>query len=567
MSRSPLGTVPGVRPAEEASEDPAEAYAVGWAAINKLIRSGYSWSGHEQNCAFLNLGSGARFADVSAVSGLGFEDDARATALVDWDQDGDTDVFMTNRTGPRVRFLRNDQAAGNKSVTLVLIGTRSNRDAIGARAALTVRDPDGERRTLVRGVRAGEGYLAQSSTRLTIGLGAGTIEGLAVTWPGGRTEEFGGLEPGGFFRLVEGSARAERWTPRMQPAPLASGTVEPPLAGKAARIVLARPLPLPRLALVSAEGEPLSLFGIQAGGSGTGTGKPVLLELFSRHCAACVSEARMLAARADELEESGIAFLTVGVDGPGERARTSELLQELGWPFPWAFAEPDALEALDGLQGCLLDREKRLPLPARFLIDAEGALRVLTIGAQPLEQLLADRELLALDEDESLTAATPFGGRWMFPVLEPDADFLEGRLRARGLEELAREYARGRMQVVRSSPAELLHQFGRRAAGEGRFDEALDFFRRALAADPEHFDSLSDLGLVLHRQERLDEALAAYGKALALRPDHADTRFNLALAWLGKGEREPAERQLRWLREHDAASAAVLEEAFRRSGD
>jgi hypothetical protein len=59
-------------------------------------------------------------------------------ALVDWDGDGDQDVFLTNRTGPRVRFLRNDQTTGNAHVTLELRGTRANRDAVGARVELTL---------------------------------------------------------------------------------------------------------------------------------------------------------------------------------------------------------------------------------------------------------------------------------------------------------------------------------------------------------------------------------------------------------------------------------------------
>ncbi|MEQ1895272.1 MAG: ASPIC/UnbV domain-containing protein, partial [Planctomycetota bacterium] len=180
MSQSPL----------EAAPTSTDAYVTSWSALNKLLRRGYSWSGREANCAFLNLGGG-RFANVSAASGFDFLDDARATALCDWDGDGDLDLWSTNRTGPRVRFLRNDQASGNGHVTLALAGTRSNRDAIGARAELELLLPGGARRTLLRGVRAGEGYLAQSSARLTVGLPQGArLERVRVVWPGGVREEF-----------------------------------------------------------------------------------------------------------------------------------------------------------------------------------------------------------------------------------------------------------------------------------------------------------------------------------------------------------------------------------------
>ena len=72
--------------------DSAEAseYLNAWTALGKLLASGRSLSGRERNCCFLNLG-GSTFADVSAVSGFDFPDDARGLAVVDWDADGDLD--------------------------------------------------------------------------------------------------------------------------------------------------------------------------------------------------------------------------------------------------------------------------------------------------------------------------------------------------------------------------------------------------------------------------------------------------------------------------------------------
>ena len=100
MSQSPNEAGP------DASDEQGQLYQDGWAAISRLSRRGFSWSGHERNCAFLNMGS-AGFADVSAVSGFDFEDDGRALALLDWDLDGDLDLLVGNRSGPRVRFLEN----------------------------------------------------------------------------------------------------------------------------------------------------------------------------------------------------------------------------------------------------------------------------------------------------------------------------------------------------------------------------------------------------------------------------------------------------------------------------
>lgn len=551
MSQSPLA----------AAEAAVDSYTSSWAALNKLLRRGYSWSGREANCAFLNLGGG-RFANISAASGFDFPDDARATALCDWDGDGDLDVWSTNRTGPRVRFLRNDQISGNGHVTLALVGTRANRDAIGARAELELALADGTRRTLVRGVRAGEGYLAQSSPRLTVGLPRGAkLERVRVRWPGGKDEDFGGVEPGAAWRLVEGRGEAERLVLARAPA-LTPSRSTPPAASLAARVVLVRPVALPRLELVADDGRPLALFGLGANGEPSGTGKPVLLNLFSTSCAPCAGELEGLARRRDELERSGIAVLALSTEPVQQSAAAGAFLAQRTWPFPWATASPETLEFLDALQAVLLDREVRLPLPTSFLVDAQGALRVLYFGPLTPERLLADKPLLELGEGGLLDAAAPFPGRWMFPALPSDADFLEGRLRARGLEAAAREYARSRFAVVKTSPLELLRDFGRRAAIEGRLDEAEGHFARAHGLDPRHFGVLFDWAVVAHRREELARASELYAKCLTLKPDDVDTRFNLALAQLGSGRRAEAERQLRWLERAAPEVARTLAEAL-----
>ncbi|MCA9270271.1 MAG: hypothetical protein KDA41_17440, partial [Planctomycetales bacterium] len=118
------------------------------------MRQGDSWSGHERNCAFLNLGGDTPLANVSHVTGVDFADDARGLAATDWDQDGDLDLWITNRTEPAVRFLRNNTSGNWLAVRLK--GVDCNRDAIGARVELRLR-PSGI--VLLRTLRAGDAFL------------------------------------------------------------------------------------------------------------------------------------------------------------------------------------------------------------------------------------------------------------------------------------------------------------------------------------------------------------------------------------------------------------------------
>ena len=103
--------------------------------MTQLMTRGSSWSGRERNCCFLNMGDGT-FVDASAISGLDFVDDGRSLAVVDWDDDGDLDVWLKSRTGPQLRFMRNNQSPELHYVAFRLVGKTCNRDAVGARVVV-----------------------------------------------------------------------------------------------------------------------------------------------------------------------------------------------------------------------------------------------------------------------------------------------------------------------------------------------------------------------------------------------------------------------------------------------
>jgi hypothetical protein len=149
---------------------------------------------------FFNQGN-ARFRDASSAVGAGFAQPrvGRGLAVGDFDRDGDVDVLMTTNNGPAVLF-RNDQTAGNSSLRLRLIGTTSNRDAIGSTVRIV---HDGV--TQSRMVRSGSSYLSQSELPVTFGVGRrDRIDRVIITWPNGRTEELKNLTTGRSYDYVEG---------------------------------------------------------------------------------------------------------------------------------------------------------------------------------------------------------------------------------------------------------------------------------------------------------------------------------------------------------------------------
>jgi hypothetical protein len=161
---------------------------------------------------FLNQTNGT-FREVAADTGLnaGPLKSRRGTAIGDVNNEGKLDILVFNVGAPPSLFL-NETRNDNHWITLQMVGTKSNRMAIGARVTVTTGDV-----RQVGEVRAGGSYLSTSDPRLHFGLGrAASFDRIEVLWPSGLLERFTGGPGDRSVSLLEGSGSA---LPSEQPRP------------------------------------------------------------------------------------------------------------------------------------------------------------------------------------------------------------------------------------------------------------------------------------------------------------------------------------------------------------
>ena len=157
---------------------------------------------------FRNLGNG-RFEELLEEAGPGVTaaHSSRGCAFGDFDNDGDVDIVIMNTNEPP-SLLRNDLAVSRNWLKVHLIGTESNRSAIGARVIAVY----GGRRQ-AQAVTAQSSFYSVDDRRLHFGLGDATAADLSIRWPNGRTENVPGAPAGHLVTIKEGSGivRKERW--------------------------------------------------------------------------------------------------------------------------------------------------------------------------------------------------------------------------------------------------------------------------------------------------------------------------------------------------------------------
>jgi len=147
-----------------------------------------------------NDGTG-KFKDVSLASGPGFtlKKPGRSLSTADIDNDGDLDLLIGN-VGQTPDLLRNDGGNRLNSLLIRTLGSKSNRDGIGARLKLMVGG-----KVLIREVKAGSSYLSQSDLRVHFGMGqAGRAQRLEIRWPSGTVDVLQDVEANQILTITEG---------------------------------------------------------------------------------------------------------------------------------------------------------------------------------------------------------------------------------------------------------------------------------------------------------------------------------------------------------------------------
>ena len=385
-------------PASLSDKKKLNQYGESWGHLLNAVRQGTSWSGHEKNRCFLNL-AGKKFADASTLSGLNFHDDGRAMAICDWNRDGKLDLWLRNRSAPRLRLMIN-QGAQSRALSFRLQGTSCNRDGIGAIIEITL---DGK--PIIRSLRAGEMFLSQSSKWIHFGLGdQEPPKKVTVHWPGGTSEKFRTLGTTGHFFLKQGTGIAQKLNSpasttiaQSPPAPL-DETIRP------SSIRLPVALPLPRINYQTSDSKPQQF---------KATGRPQLLMIWESSCDSCARDLRLLEAQKDTLSKAGIDLLALSADGLANSKPAQQIITQTKFSGTWGIADANSLLNLWKWQAAWFDRRPPASVPFACLLDGRGYCLSLYRDGINLETILKDlRELNGITPRDRWHLAPPLNGTW-----------------------------------------------------------------------------------------------------------------------------------------------------------
>ena len=419
---------------------PGTPYDDGWRATNRLLVGDGAQAQHERHVLLRNDGRGG-FDEVSGTAGLDVDEDGRSFAVFDYDADGDPDVLlMAPRSSPQLRLFRNDFAAGHAALALRLQGTKSNRDAVGARVTV---ETDQIRATRI--VMAGSGFISQHSKELIIGLGRSQrISKVTIAWPSGLVQTLSDV-PLNHRVWVEEARNSLRTEPFRKIAATDAGRsvafTDAQNRGSAGTW-LYEPYPAPGFNLRDLEGQEQSLSAL--------AGRPALILFWatwappSRAALADLSRARQ------SLAKAGASLLTIAIDRKADEPKVRAVAGTLGVPVMVASEEVAGTYNL--LHRYIFDRREDLRLPTLFLMNVQG--EIVKVYHEPIAaKVVEDIPRIEVSAAERLTRALPFPGR----LFSSPAERSYFQVRTGALGARLRRARAGRVRGGRAARPERTH--------------------------------------------------------------------------------------------------------------
>ena len=338
-------------------------------------------SGRERNHLFLNV-EGRAFEDLSLLSGADDPADGRSFAVLDYDRDGWLDLAVANANAPLFQLFRNQLGTpssdpnGTSMLALRFVGGNhtsvadpklSARDGFGA----VVEIISGERR-IVREHRAGEGFAAQNSSTLLVGLGdAERADGLIVRWPSGQTQTLDAVDAGSLLTVFEVAAHSPNGTGyRIEPYSVSAPKPTPPR---------------PDTASNGAESDASTKLFRRVGKS---TSEPSLrvFTTMATWCAACLRELPLSRQLQETFTEADVAFFGIPTDPADDAEKLASWHDEHRPPYRLLTdVSEDERKAIKKLAVARLGHGD--VLPTSFVTDQSGQVLFSTFGIPTVSDL------------------------------------------------------------------------------------------------------------------------------------------------------------------------------------